>query len=76
MVNERLEPTLFTLEYYGYEPSGEWGDEDERSEQIKKFWNDRKRYAHWKKNKFCEMNRDGEGYRYPNIKGICCCKRR
>ncbi len=73
MVNNKREPTLFTLEYYGYEPTGEW-DEIERSEQIIFFRKDKKRYSHWKKNNYCEMNKDGRGYRFPNKEGIYCSK--
>jgi len=69
--SEKEEPTLFTLEYYGFDPDGEWEGDEQRERYIEKFWKSDK-YNHWKKHKFCEMNRDGYGYRYPDKKGVDC----
>lgn len=60
-------PSYFTLEYYGFAPSGGW--DESVSELSRKYWygkfRDSEFYYSWAYyNKFKEMNPVGVGYRY------------
>jgi len=61
--------TVFTLEYYGFEPKGEWFDDAvpncEPEDQAVSFKQDTEKFNHWKRHGYQEMNPDGAGYRYP-----------
>ena len=63
-------PSLFTLEYYGFEPDDEWTDEN-REEMLDRFV-ESEYVEHWKEHGFCEMNVDGSGWIYPATNGIFC----
>ena len=63
---EQITPTpdVYTLEYFGFEPKGEWNSEEiERQAELMR--QDIKVMCFWARYDFREMNPDGIGYRFP-----------